>query len=72
MGRDGDGDGEIGDGQIEEGGCEQSFHCLRITKEKCWFTVPSAVALLNYTSCGILWRIFRQTGTFRGVFSTYQ
>jgi hypothetical protein len=24
---------------------------------------------LNYISCGILWRIFCQTGTFRGVFS---
>jgi hypothetical protein len=41
------------------------------TKEKCRFTVPPAVALLNYISCGILWRIFCQTGTFRGVFSTY-
>jgi hypothetical protein len=33
--------------------------------------VPPAVALLNYVSCSILWRIFCQTGTFRGVFSTY-
>ena len=30
-----------------------------------------AVALLNYISCGILWWIFCQTGTFRGVFSLY-
>jgi hypothetical protein len=33
--------------------------------------VPPAVALLNYISCGILWRIFCQTGTFRGVFSIH-
>ncbi len=33
--------------------------------------MPPAVALLNYISCSILWRIFCQTGTFRGVFSTY-
>ena len=28
--------------------------------------MPPAVALLNYTSCGILWRIFSQTGIFAG------
>ncbi len=28
--------------------------------------MPPAVALLNYISCGILWRIFSQTGTFAG------
>ncbi len=37
--------------------------------------MPPAVALLNYISTekssGILWRIFCQTGTFRGVFSPY-
>ncbi len=33
--------------------------------------MPSAVALLNYLSCGILWRIFCQTGTICGIFSTY-
>ncbi len=33
--------------------------------------MTSAVALLNYTSCGNLWRIFCQTGTFRGVFFYY-
>ena len=35
--------------------------------------MPPAVALLNYIyiSSGILWRIFCQTGTFRGVFSKY-
>ena len=38
------------------------------TEEKCRFTVPSVVALLNYIGSGILWRIFGQTGTFRGVF----
>ncbi len=31
--------------------------------------MPSAVALLNYISSGIFWRIFCQTGIFRGVFS---
>ena len=41
------------------------------TQEKCRFTVPPAVALLNCISSGILWRIFGQTMTFRGVFSTY-
>ena len=30
------------------------------------FTVPPAVALLNYISSGILWRIFSQTGIFAG------
>ena len=30
-------------------------------------TEPPAVALLNYISWGILWRIFCQTGIFRGV-----
>ena len=58
----------IGDGEIEEGGCEQTFHCLILTEEKCRFTVPPAVALLNCISCGILWRIFCQTRIFRGVF----
>ncbi len=66
-----DREGEIGKGQIGEGGCEETFHCLILTKEKCRFTEPPAVALLNYITCGILWRIFYQTGTFRGVFSTY-
>ena len=32
--------------------------------------MPPAVALLNYLSCGILWRIFCQTGIFAG-FSLY-
>jgi hypothetical protein len=61
-----DRDGEIGKGQIGEGGCEKTFHCLIQTKEKCRFTVPPAVALLNYISSGILWRIFCQTGIFPG------
>jgi cobalamin synthase len=30
------------------------------------FTVPPAVALLNFISSGILWRIFCQTGIFAG------
>ena len=32
--------------------------------------MPPAVALLNHISCGILWRIFCQTGIFAG-FSLY-
>ncbi len=28
--------------------------------------MPPSVALLNYISCGILWRIFCQTGIFAG------
>ncbi len=42
-----DRDGEIGKGQIGEGGCEEIFHCLIQTKEKCRFTEPPAVVLLN-------------------------
>jgi hypothetical protein len=64
-------DGEIGKRQIGEGGCEYTFHCLNLTWETWTFTEPPAVALLNYTSCGILWQIFWQTGIFRGVFSNY-
>jgi hypothetical protein len=52
--------------RLEEGGCEETFHCLSPTEEKCRFTVPPAVALLNYVSCGILRRIFSQTGIFAG------
>ncbi len=40
-----DGDGEIGKGQIEEGGCEETFLYLNQAKEKCRFTVPPVVAL---------------------------
>ena len=36
------------------------------TGEKCRFTVPPTVALLDYISSGILWRIFPQTGIFAG------
>jgi hypothetical protein len=31
----------------------------------------TVVALLNYTSCGILWRIFSQTGIFAGFYLSY-
>ncbi len=61
-----DTDGEIGKRQIGEGGCEETFHCLSLNWEACRFTVPPAVALLNYISSGILWRIFFQTGFFAG------
>jgi hypothetical protein len=59
----------MGKRQIVEGGCEETFLCLIQAKEKCTFTVPPAVALMNYISSGLLWWIFCQTGTFRGVFS---
>ncbi len=62
-------DGKIGKGR--GGGCEETFLCLIQTKEKCRFTVPPAVALLNYVYKQ--WYIladFLLTGTFRGVFST--
>ncbi len=61
-----DREGEIGKGQIREGGYEWTFHCLSQTWETCRFTVPPAVALLNYISSGILWWIFSQTGIFAG------
>jgi hypothetical protein len=65
-----DTDGEIGKGQIREGGYEWNYLCLIQTKEKCRFTEPPAVALLNYKNSGILRRIFYQTGIFAG-FSHY-
>jgi hypothetical protein len=61
-----DRDEEIGKGQIREGGCEWTYLCLIQSKENCRLTEPPAVALLNYISCGILWRIFCQTGIFAG------
>ncbi len=62
-----DRDGEIRKGQIEEGGYEETYHCLNQTWETCRFTVPPGVTpLLNYISCGILWRIFCQTGILAG------
>ncbi len=48
------------------GRMEETFLCLSLTWKTCRFTVPPTVALLNYISCGILWRIFCQTGIFRG------
>jgi hypothetical protein len=71
FGEGGIGDGELLEGEIEEGGCEETFLCLSLTLKTCRFTMPPAVALLNYISCGILQWIFCQTGIFRGVFSTY-
>ncbi len=56
----------IGKGQIREGGCEETFLCLSLNWVALRFTVPPAVALLNYISSGILWRIFSQTGIFAG------
>jgi hypothetical protein len=45
-------DGEIREGEIGEEGREETFHCFIQTIEKCRFTVPSAVALLNYKGSG--------------------
>jgi hypothetical protein len=45
---------------------ERTFHCFNLNHRKCRFTVPSAVALLNYKGSGILWRIFSRTGIFAG------
>jgi hypothetical protein len=55
-----------GKGQIKEGGCEYTYHRLSLNLEACRFTVPPAVALLNYISSGKLWRIFCQTEIFAG------
>jgi hypothetical protein len=49
-----------------EEGCEETFLCLSLNCEACRFTVPPAIALLNYISSGILWRIFFQTEIFAG------
>ncbi len=46
----------------------RDFSMLKPNQRKRGFTVPPAVALLNYISSGILWRIFCQTRTFRGFF----
>jgi hypothetical protein len=35
-------------------------------EKTCRFIVSSAVALLNYISSGLLWRIFSQNGIFAG------
>ncbi len=43
----------MGDGEIEEGGCEETIHCKSLT-ETCRFTVPSAVDIMNYISSGLL------------------
>ncbi len=55
--------------RLKREGVKRLFCVKSPTEEKCRFTVPPAVALLNYISSGLLWRIFCQTGTFRGVFS---
>jgi hypothetical protein len=57
--------------KLKREGAKRLFLVKIPTLEKCRFTVPPAVALLNYISSGILWRIFCQAGIFRGVFSTY-
>jgi hypothetical protein len=47
-------------------GVKRLFFVKSPTLEKCRFKVPPAVALLNYISSSILWRIFSQTGIFAG------
>jgi hypothetical protein len=54
--------------KLKREGVKRLFFVKSPTQEKCRITVPSAVALLNYISRGIPWRIFSPTGTFRGVF----
>jgi hypothetical protein len=44
----------------------RDFSLFNPNQEKFRFTVPPVVALLNYISSGILWRIFSQTGIFAG------
>ncbi len=46
-------DGEIVGGDIEEGGCEENFLFKPSLKNMytCRFTMPSAVAMLNFISC---------------------
>jgi hypothetical protein len=52
--------------KLKREGVKKLFFVKFPTEEKCRFTVPPAVALLNYISCGILWRIFCQTGILAG------
>jgi hypothetical protein len=58
-------------GRLKREGVKRLFFVKSPTKEKCRFTVPPAVAMLNYISSGILWQIFCRTGIFCGVFSKY-
>ena len=51
-------DGEIGMDRWKREGVKRLLFFKSPTWEKCRFTVPPAVALLNYISCGILWWIF--------------
>jgi hypothetical protein len=44
--------------RVKREGVKRLFFVKSPTFEKCRFTVPPAVALLNYISSGTLWRIF--------------
>ncbi len=55
---------------LKREGVNRLFVVKSPTKEKCRFTVPPTVALLDYISSGILWRIFAKLGYFAG-FSLY-
>ncbi len=58
-------------GQIREGGCEQTFHCLIQTCETCTFTVPPcSCSIALYKQCYTL-ADFLPNWNFRGVFSKY-
>ena len=52
--------------KLKREGVNRLFFVKSPTKEKCRFTVPPTVALLNYISSGILWWIFSQTRIFAG------
>jgi hypothetical protein len=53
--------------RLEREGEKRLFIVKSKTKEKCRFKVPSAVALLNYISSVILWRIFAKLEFSRGI-----
>jgi hypothetical protein len=56
-------------GEIGKGGCEETIYCLSLTQETCRFTVPPAIAFLNYIRSDTLSRISPKTGIFHGVSS---
>ena len=56
---------------LKREGVKRLFCVKSPTLETCRFTVPPAVALLNYISSGILWRIFVKLGYFAGFKSAF-
>jgi hypothetical protein len=57
--------------RLKREGVKRLFFVKSPTYKKCRFTVPPAVALLNYIKLWYTLADFCQTGTFRGVFSAY-